>query len=114
MHTYYVYILTNVKRNVMYVGVTNDSESVADTVTAEACASRGTPPATARRVEEFQYDHGGDRSGTEIKGWRRSQWTRWSRRDIGRVSNATESGELRKGHLLVGLGPCIPCAQAPR
>jgi len=26
MKTYYVYILTNVKRNVMYVGVTNDLE----------------------------------------------------------------------------------------
>ncbi len=26
MNTYYVYILTNVKRNVMYVGVTNDLE----------------------------------------------------------------------------------------
>jgi predicted GIY-YIG superfamily endonuclease len=24
MHTYHVYILTNVKRNVMYVGVTNN------------------------------------------------------------------------------------------
>lgn len=24
MHPYYVYILTNVKRNVIYVGVTND------------------------------------------------------------------------------------------
>ena len=26
MHAYYVYILTNIKRNVMYVGVTNDLE----------------------------------------------------------------------------------------
>ena len=26
MHGYYVYILTNIKRNVMYVGVTNDLE----------------------------------------------------------------------------------------
>ena len=24
MYTYYVYVLTNIKRNVMYVGVTND------------------------------------------------------------------------------------------
>jgi putative endonuclease len=27
MHTYYVYILTNIKRNVMYVGVTNNLEN---------------------------------------------------------------------------------------
>ena len=27
MHIYYVYILTNVKRNVMYVGVTNNLEN---------------------------------------------------------------------------------------
>ena len=27
MHAYYVYILTNIKRNVMYVGVTNDLEN---------------------------------------------------------------------------------------
>jgi len=27
MRTYYVYLLTNVKRNVMYVGVTNNLEN---------------------------------------------------------------------------------------
>ncbi|HZX88649.1 MAG TPA: GIY-YIG nuclease family protein [Reyranella sp.] len=26
MHAYYVYILTNIKRDVMYIGVTNDLE----------------------------------------------------------------------------------------
>ena len=58
MHTYYVYILTNVKRNVMYVGVTNNLEN--------RIAEHGD-----RRGGEY-VDEAIARE-KEIKGWRRSK-----------------------------------------
>jgi putative endonuclease len=56
MHTYYVYILTNVKRNVMYVGVTNDLENrLADHVDGRGGAfTRKYRLNTLVHVEEFQ------------------------------------------------------------
>ena len=75
MHTYYVYILTNVKRNVIYVGVTNNLE----TRIAEHGDGRGG--AFTRRyrvntlvhVEEYQYIDEAIAREKEIKGWRRSK-----------------------------------------
>jgi len=75
MHAYYVYVLTNVKRNVMYVGVTNDLERRV----ADHCDGRGG--AFTRRyrlntlvhVEEFQYIDEAIAREKEIKGWRRSK-----------------------------------------
>lgn len=75
MHAYYVYILTNIKRNVMYVGVTNDLERRI----ADHCDGRGGAFARKYRintlvhVEEFQYIDEAIAREKEIKGWRRSK-----------------------------------------
>jgi putative endonuclease len=75
MHTYYVYILTNVKRNVMYVGVTNNLENRI----AEHCDGRGGAFTrkyrlnTLVRSEEYQYVDEAIAREKEIKGWRRSK-----------------------------------------
>ena len=75
MHAYYVYVLTNVKRNVMYVGVTNDLEKRV----ADHCDGRGGSFTRKYRlntlvhVEEFQYVDEAIAREKEIKGWRRSK-----------------------------------------
>jgi putative endonuclease len=57
MHAYYVYILTNVSRNVMYVGVTNDLERrIADHGDGRGGSfTRRYRVNTLVHVEEFQY-----------------------------------------------------------
>jgi putative endonuclease len=75
MHAYYVYILTNIKRNAMYAGVTNDLERRI----ADHCDGRGGSFTRKYRlntlvhVEEFQYIDEAIAREKEIKGWRRSK-----------------------------------------
>jgi len=75
MHTYYVYILTNVKRNVMYVGVTNDLENriAAHRDGRGGAFTRKYRLNTLVLVEEFQYVDEAIAREKEIKGWRRSK-----------------------------------------
>ncbi|MBV8191684.1 MAG: GIY-YIG nuclease family protein, partial [Alphaproteobacteria bacterium] len=75
MNAYYVYILTNVKRNVMYVGVTSELQNRV----AEHADGRGSSFTREYRVntlvhfEEFQYVDEAISREKEIKGWRRSK-----------------------------------------
>jgi len=75
MHTYYVYVLANVKRNVMYVGVTNNLENRV----AEHRSGKGGAFTQRYRVntlvcaEEYQYIEDAIAREKEIKGWRRSK-----------------------------------------
>lgn len=75
MHTYYVYILTNVKRNVMYIGVTNDLERrVSEHRNGEGGAfTRRYRVSTLVYVEEFQFVDEAIAREKQIKGWRRSK-----------------------------------------
>ena len=75
MNAYYVYILTNVKRNVMYVGVTNDLQN---RVTEHADGRGGSFTRQYRintlvHFEEFQYVDEAITREKQIKGWRRSK-----------------------------------------
>jgi putative endonuclease len=67
MHTYHVYILTNVKRNVMYVGVTNKLENrVAEHGDGRGGAfTRRYQVKTPVYAEEYRYI---DAREKEIKG----------------------------------------------
>jgi predicted GIY-YIG superfamily endonuclease len=75
MHTYYVYILTNVKRNVMYVGVTNDL----DRRVGEHGAGMGGAFTRQYKVNTLVYAEDHQRvedaiaREKQIKGWRRSK-----------------------------------------
>ena len=75
MHTYYVYILTNVKRNVMYIGVTNNLENRV----AEHRSGKGGSFTRQYRVhtlvyaEEYQYIEDAIAREKQLKGWRRSK-----------------------------------------
>ena len=75
MHTYYVYILTNVKRNVMYFGVTSDLENrIADHSDGRGGAfTRKYRLNTLVYVEEFQFVDEAIAREKEIKGWRRAK-----------------------------------------
>ncbi|HTE79849.1 MAG TPA: GIY-YIG nuclease family protein [Reyranella sp.] len=75
MNTYYVYVLTNVKRNVMYVGVTNDLESrVGQHRAGEGGAfTRKYRVSTLVYSEEFQFIEDAIGREKQIKGWRRSK-----------------------------------------
>ena len=75
MYTYCVYILTNVTRNVMYVGVTNDLGKRV----AEHRAGMGSAFTRQYRVntlvyaEEYQQIEDAIVREKQIKGWRRSK-----------------------------------------
>ncbi|MDP2373741.1 GIY-YIG nuclease family protein [Reyranella sp.] len=75
MYTYYVYILTNVKRNVMYVGVTNNLENRV----AQHRDGRGGAFTSRYQVntlvyaEEYQQIEEAIAREKEIKSWRRSK-----------------------------------------
>ena len=75
MHAYYVYILTNITRSVMYVGVTNNLENrIADHVDGRGGAfTRKYRLNTLVHVEEFQFVDEAIAREKEIKGWRRSK-----------------------------------------
>ena len=75
MHAYHVYILTNAKRNVMYVGVTNNLENRV----AEHREGRGGAFTRKYRVdtlvyaEDYRYVEDAIAREKELKGWRRSK-----------------------------------------
>src|SRR5882757_7257456 len=75
MPPYHVYILTNVKRNVMYVGVTNNRENrVTEHRTGKGGAfTRQYRVNTLVYAEEYQYVEDAIAREKEIKGWRRSK-----------------------------------------
>ena len=75
MYTYYVYILTNVKRNVMYVGVTNDlGKRVAEHRAGMGGAfTRQYRVNTLVYAEEYQQIEDAIVREKQIKGWRRSK-----------------------------------------
>jgi putative endonuclease len=75
MHTYYVYILTNAGRNVMYVGVTNNLENrVAEHRDGKGGAfTRRYRVDTLVYAEEHRYVEEAIAREKEIKGWRRSK-----------------------------------------
>lgn len=75
MLTYYVYILTNIKRNVMYVGVTNDLEKrVAEHRGGTGGAfTRQYRVNTLDYAEEYQQIEDAIVREKQIKGWRRSK-----------------------------------------
>ena len=75
MHCYYVYILTNASRQVMYVGVTNNLENRV----AEHRDGKGSVFTRKYRIdtlvyaEEYKYIEDAIAREKEIKGWRRSK-----------------------------------------
>jgi len=75
MHAYWVYILTNVARNVMYIGVTNNLENRV----AEHRSGKGGVFTSRYRVntlvyaEEYQQIEDAIAREKEIKAWRRSK-----------------------------------------
>jgi putative endonuclease len=75
MHTYYVYVLTNVARNVMYIGVTNNLENRV----AEHSNGKGGGFTSKYKVntlvyaEEYKYIEDAIAREKELKGWRRSK-----------------------------------------
>ena len=66
MNTYYVYILTTVSRNVMYIGVTNDLERRID-------EHRNGRINTLAYAEEYDQIDDAITREKEIKAWRRSK-----------------------------------------
>ena len=75
MNTYWVYIMTNTARNVMYVGVTNSLESrVADHANGRGgMFTRQFHVNTLVHAEEFQFVDEAISREKEIKGWRRAK-----------------------------------------
>ncbi|WIM09374.1 GIY-YIG nuclease family protein [Enhydrobacter sp.] len=75
MPSYYVYILTNASRQVMYVGVTNNLENRV----AEHREGKGGDFTRRYRVgtlvyaEDYKYVEDAIAREKEIKGWRRSK-----------------------------------------
>ena len=75
MRTYCVYLLTNIKRNVMYVGVTNDLlNRVHDHRLGKGGAfTRQYKVHVLVHAEEYQYVEDAIAREKQIKGWRRSK-----------------------------------------
>jgi putative endonuclease len=75
MASYYVYVLTNASRRVMYVGVTNNLENRV----AEHRSGKGGDFTRRYRVdtlvyaEEYRYVEDAIAREKELKGWRRSK-----------------------------------------
>jgi putative endonuclease len=76
-HLYFIYIITNPEKTVLYTGVTNNLEARL----AEHYFNRGQPKTFAGRYycynliyfEEFQYIHDAIAREKEIKGWSRKK-----------------------------------------
>ena len=74
-HQYWVYVLTNINRNVIYVGVTNDLERrVAEHRDARAEGfTRKYKVNTLVYAEDYQYVEDAIAREKQIKGWSRSK-----------------------------------------
>ena len=76
-HLYFIYIVTNPERTVLYIGVTNNLEPRL----AEHYFNRGNPKTFAGKFycynliyyEEFQYINDAIAREKELKGWSRSK-----------------------------------------
>jgi len=76
-HQYYIYIITNPERTVLYTGVTNDLSQRL----IEHWVNKGQPKTFAGKYycynliyyEEFRYINDAIAREKEIKGWRRSK-----------------------------------------
>jgi putative endonuclease len=75
MRIFYVYVLTNLTRKVMYVGVTNNLENrVAEHRSGKGSAfTRRYQVHTLVHAEEYPYVEDAISREKEIKGWRRSK-----------------------------------------
>ena len=75
MPTYWVYILTNTSRNVMYVGVTNNLENrIAQHQESKDGSFTGRYNVTTLvYAEDYQYVEDAIAREKQIKGWRRSK-----------------------------------------
>jgi putative endonuclease len=75
VRSYYVYILTNASRQVMYVGVTNSLENrVAEHRNGKGGGfTRRYRVGTLVYAEEYKYVEDAIAREKEIKGWRRSK-----------------------------------------
>ena len=78
MHNYYVYILTNYDRTVLYTGVTNSVEKRIAQHKEDAHGAKKTFAGKYNCIyviymEQFQYIQNAIAREKEIKGWRRSK-----------------------------------------
>ena len=75
MRIYYVYVLTNVKRNVMYIGVTNNLENRVHEhrLGKGGDFTRRSRVNTLVHAEEYAYIEDAIAREKELKGWRRSK-----------------------------------------
>ena len=76
MHNYYVYILTNVNRTVIYIGVTNSLENRLSQHRADAAGEKRTFAGKYNCInvvyyERFQYVQHAITREKELKGWTR-------------------------------------------
>ena len=77
IHRYFIYIVTNPERTVLYIGVTNNLDSRL----AEHFFNKGNPKTFAGKFycynlvyfEEFQYINDAIAREKELKGWSRSK-----------------------------------------
>ncbi len=78
LHRYYVYILTNALRTVLYVGVTNNIEQRLNQHTSDAMGNKTTFAGKYNCIylvyyEEYQWIQAAISREKEIKKWRREK-----------------------------------------
>lgn len=78
MKRYYVYIITNIQKNVLYTGVTNDwqkriNEHIADAENGKTTFAGRYNCRYLLLLEEFMLINDAIARETEIKGWRREK-----------------------------------------
>lgn len=78
MKIYYVYIITNVHKNVLYTGVTNDwkkriNEHIADAENRKTTFAGRYNCRYLLLLEEFMFINDAIARETELKGWRREK-----------------------------------------
>lgn len=78
MHNYYVYILTNPDRKVLYIGMTNSLENRIAQHRADAAGEKGTFAGKYNCIfiiyyEHYQYVNDAISREKELKGWTRAK-----------------------------------------
>ena len=78
VHNYYVYILTNVNKNVFYIGVTNSVENRVEQHRADANGEKKTFAGRYNCIyvlyfERFQFINDAISREKELKGWTRAK-----------------------------------------